>query len=149
MERHAKRTHLGPQEIENRLRAAGIQPTLQRIAICQHVLCEADHPTAEDVHAWAQENLAKISLATIYNTLKTLVQAGLLREFRFPFTDKIIFDTNLDEHHHFYDRATERLYDIPPSQVEVTARLGRAYKVDAVNVFITGEVKSHPAQKKE
>ncbi len=61
-------------EIKERLLVAGVQPTLQRISICQFVLCEADHPTAEEVHNWAEKNLAQISLATVYNTLKTLVE---------------------------------------------------------------------------
>lgn len=149
MKKKNPKTCLDSAEIEVRLREAGVQPTLHRIAICQHVLCEADHPTAEDVHAWAEKNLAKISLATVYNTLKTLVQAKILREFRFPHTDKIVFDTNLDEHYHFYDQDTETLHDIPVDQVEVTPRLGRGFKVEEINVFLTGDLKNQFARKKE
>jgi Fur family transcriptional regulator, iron response regulator len=135
---------LSMDQIEARLVQAGVQPTLHRLAICQHVLCESDHPTAEEVHAWADKNLAKISLATVYNTLNTLVQAGILREFRFPHTDKIIFDTNLTHHYHFIDRASGQLYDVPMDQVEILPKLGRNYKIDEINVFLTGEVKPHP-----
>lgn len=137
---HKPKTCLTTNEIETRLRDAGVQPTHHRISICRHVLCDADHPTAEDVHAWAEKNLDKVSLATVYNTLNTLVEAGLLREFRFPHTDKVIFDTNLDEHYHFYDTKVEKLYDIPLEQVEVRARLGKAAQVNQTTVFFTGEL---------
>lgn len=133
---------LTPQEIEARLREAGIQPTLQRISICRFVLCEADHPTAEEIHAWAEKNLATISLATVYNTLNTLVAGGLLKQFRFPIGDKIVFDNNLDDHHHFFDTKTQKIIDIPLEKVDIEARLGKQFRVDDMSLFITGEMKS-------
>jgi Fur family iron response transcriptional regulator len=125
---------LTPKEIEERLTAAGVQPTAQRIAICQFVLCEADHPSAEDVKAWADKNFPKLSLATVYNTLGTLVKAGLLREFRFPHTDKVLYDNNLEDHFHFLDEVTGQVIDLPREDVKVTHRLDQKMQ----NVTITG-----------
>src|SRR4051812_15024374 len=109
---------LSSQDIEAKLEAAGIQPTAQRIAICRYVLCEADHPSAEDVKDWADRNFPKVSLATVYNTLNTLVAAGLLREFRFPHSERVIYDPNLSSHFHFLDEDSGKLYDLTPDQVE-------------------------------
>jgi Fur family iron response transcriptional regulator len=127
------------EEIETRLKEKGVQPTLQRISICQYVLCDADHPTAEDVHAWAEKNLAKISLATVYNTLNTLVDAGLLKEYRFPHTEKLIYDNNLDDHHHFLDEKTQRLFDIEKEQIKVSVDVAKQFKVKGYDVLLTGE----------
>lgn len=140
---------LTKQEIEERLKQAGVQPTLQRIAIAQYILCEADHPTAEEVHSWADKNLAKISLATVYNTLNTLVAAGLLREFRFPHSEKVIYDNNLEEHFHFLDEKTQRLYDIPFDDVKVSLDLARKYKVQKVDVLFRGEFKPVGSKKED
>ena len=134
-----KKACLTRDEIENRLKEKGVQPTLQRISICQYVLCEADHPTAEDVHAWAEKNLAKISLATIYNTLNTLVAAGLLKEFRFAHTDKVIYDNNIESHYHFLDEKTQRLFDIDVDQVKLSSDLEKNFKVKELDVLITGD----------
>lgn len=134
-----KKACLTRDEIENRLKEKGVQPTLQRISICQYVLCEADHPTAEDVHAWAEKNLAKISLATIYNTLNTLVAAGLLKEFRFAHTDKVIYDNNIESHYHFLDQKTQRLFDIDVNQVKLSSDLEKNFKVKELDVLITGD----------
>lgn len=126
-------------EIESRLKEKGVQPTLQRISICQFVLCDADHPTAEDVHAWAEKNLAKISLATVYNTLNVLVEAGLLKEYRFPHTDKVIYDNNMDEHHHFLDEKTQQLFDIDKDQIKVSVDVAKQFKIKGYDVLLTGE----------
>ena len=132
---------LTTQEIEGRLKAAGVQPTIQRIAICQYILCEADHPTAEQVHAWAEKNLAKISLATVYNTLKALVEACILREFKFSHLDKVIYDNNIEEHFHFLDEKTGELFDIGKGDFKITANLSRKYKIKSYDILIKGEFK--------
>ncbi len=137
-----KRACLTSSEIETRLREAGVQPTLQRIAICQYVLCEADHPTAEEVHAWAEKNLAKISLATVYNTLNVLVEAGLLKEFKFQHVDKVIYDDNIEEHFHFLDEKSGKLYDIHKDDVKLSVELQKKFKVSGFDLLIKGETKS-------
>lgn len=129
---------LSPQEIELRLQTAGIQPTAQRIAIARFVLCEADHPSAEDVKAWADRNFPKMSLATVYNTLGTLVKAGLLKEFRFPHSEKVIYDNNVTSHYHFLDEETGELFDIDPAEIAVSSKLQKSFQVTEVEVVLRG-----------
>ncbi|PIS10392.1 MAG: Fur family transcriptional regulator [Bdellovibrio sp. CG10_big_fil_rev_8_21_14_0_10_47_8] len=134
----SKKHCLTQQEIEEQLRGAGVQPTLQRILICQFVLCEADHPTAEEVHLWAEKNLAKISLATVYNTLNTLVDAGLLKELKFPHSDKVIYDDNMEEHYHFLDRKSGKLFDIAKGDVKISAQLAKQFQIQGFDLLING-----------
>lgn len=129
---------LSPQEIEVRLKEAGVQPTLQRISICKYVLCDADHPTAEDVHAWADKHLAKISLATVYNTLNTLVSAGLLREYKFSHMDKVIYDNNLLDHYHFLDEKSGQLFDIQKESIKLEMNLESPFQPTNYDVLIKG-----------
>lgn len=137
-----KRSHcLSPEQIESSLQAAGVQPTAQRIAICRFVLCEADHPTADEVKLWADQNFPKISLATVYNTLNTLVEAGLLKELRFPHTDKVVYDNNTARHYHFLDEKTGSIWDLSPDEIEVTPRLKKKFKVNDWDVLVRGVVR--------
>lgn len=129
---------LSPAEIEERLKAANIMPTLQRISLCRYVLCEAEHVTADQVVQWAQKNLAKVSRATVYNTLATLVQAGLLRELRFAHSDKVIYDNNVTDHHHFLDEDSGDIYDIEANEVEVSPRLQKGFQIKSVQVLLRG-----------
>ncbi|UOF01619.1 Fur family transcriptional regulator [Bdellovibrio reynosensis] len=132
---------LSTAEIEGRLQAAGVQPTLQRIAICKFVLCEADHPSADDVKEWAEHNLGKISQATVYNTLNTLVDAGILKEFRFNHSDKVIYDCNTHDHFHFVDENTGKIYDINPEDVQLNISIPKKFKIKDVKLIFKGEVK--------
>lgn len=133
---------LSPQEIEAHLLKAGVQPTAHRIAIARYVLCEADHPTAEQVKEWADKNFPKLSLATVYNTLHTLVKSGLLREFRFPHSEKVIYDNNISTHYHFLDESTGELIDISADQVEITPKLKKMFQAKHFDLLIRGTMKA-------
>ena len=127
-------------QIEAWLKKVGVNSTAQRIAICQFVLCSADHPTAEDIKAWADQNFPKISLATVYNTLKTLVDAGLLREFKFPHSGKSIYDNNLVDHYHLLDKKTNRLIDIDPESITINKKLLKNVSVKKIDVILYGSL---------
>jgi len=125
-------------ELSERLQRAGIKPTAQRLAIYRYVAEEGEHPTAEQVKAWMDRNFPKVSLATVYNTLNLLVQAGELRAFRFPHTDKVVYDRNTAHHYHFLDEETGTLIDVPAEQVHIRTDLEPELKVDGIHVVLRG-----------
>ncbi|HEY9900661.1 MAG TPA: transcriptional repressor [Pantanalinema sp.] len=133
-----KTSCLSPDQIEVVLKQAGINPTAQRIAICRFVLCEADHPSAETIKIWVDRHFPKMSLATVYNTLRILVEAGLLRELKLPHVESALYDNNLTDHYHFYDEATGELLDIPPERITFDAALDPSFRVSAVEVLLRG-----------
>ena len=133
---------LNTEEIQAKLHAAGVQPTQQRIAICKYVLCEADHPTAEQVKEWAERNLEKISQATVYNTLNTLVDAGLLRVFKFPHSEKVIYDNNTHDHYHFLDESSGSLYDIEAKDISVELEVPPKFVVNSMEIVLKGQIKA-------
>ena len=64
-----------------RLRAAGLRPTRQRLALTRLLFSDGDrHVTAESLHKEAMADRVRVSLATVYNTLHQFTEAGLLRE---------------------------------------------------------------------
>lgn len=143
MERkHQQKKSLTVEEIEQKLVAHKVQPTLQRIAICRYVLCEANHPTAEEVFEWSQKNLDKISQATVYNTLGALAEAGLLRTFKFPHSEKLIYDCNTEDHYHFFDEKSQRIMDIEAKSIHVDVNLPKKYKVNGMELLLKGEIKN-------
>jgi len=133
-----QKRELSSAQIEKKLQQAGIQPTAQRIAVCRYVFCEGKHSTAEEVKRWADRNFPKISLATIYNTLNTLVEAGLLKEVRFPHSDKVAYDDNTNEHYHFVDERTGQVIDVDPESIHVESRLNKGFRVRSVDVVFYG-----------
>ena len=59
-----------------------------------------------------------VSLATVYNTLHQFTNAGLLREIVVEFGQSN-FDTNIDDHHHFYHEESNRLEDVSSDLVDI------------------------------
>lgn len=121
-----------------RLRAAGLRPTRQRVALVRALFGGGDrHVTAEQLHAEAQSQNVGVSLATIYNTLHQFTRAGLLRELAIG-SGRSYFDTNTSHHHHFYYERTGQLVDVPGELVQVaTVPLPpKGMQVSGVDVII-------------
>ena len=97
-----------------KLRDSGLRPTKQRVKICE-VLFERDktfHFTINDltkiIHAQTDK---KISLATVYNTVHAFEKKGYLKQIPIN-SSQTYFDTNISDHHHFYDMQAEKLIDL-------------------------------------
>ncbi|MBA4612973.1 transcriptional repressor [Stappia taiwanensis] len=103
------------------LRVAGLRPTRQRVALAELLYSKGNrHISAERLHEEAEAADVPVSLATVYNTLHQFTEAGLLREVAVEGT-KTYFDTNTDDHHHFFIEGENRVIDIPGSGVAMTA----------------------------
>ncbi|RIA47727.1 iron response transcriptional regulator IrrA [Dichotomicrobium thermohalophilum] len=99
-------------DVHQKLSAAGLRPTRQRIALGGLLFGSGDrHVTAEELHAEAERAGVRVSLATVYNTLHQFTGAGLLREVAIE-GSKTYFDTNTSDHYHFYIENNGELIDI-------------------------------------
>ena len=107
-------------EFIDKLRSSGLRPTKQRLKICE-VLFNREktfHFTINDLAKSISEQLnEKISLATVYNTVHAFNDKGYLKEISIN-SDKSYFDTNVTNHHHFFDEDTNQLIDCDNSDVE-------------------------------
>ncbi len=104
----------------DRLRSAGLRPTRQRLALARLLFESGNrHVTAETLHNEAQSEMIKVSLATIYNTLHQFTSAGLLREVVVD-SGRSYFDTNTNEHYHFFDERDGRLIDIAGQEITLS-----------------------------
>ena len=76
------------------------------------------HVTAEEVYEQLNVGSRHVSRATVYNTLKILVDYGLLRQVTVE-ASRVFFDSNISPHHHFFDTDTGELGDIEAEQFEI------------------------------
>lgn len=107
--------------IAEKLRLAGLRPTRQRVGLAEFLFGHGHrHLTAEAIHEAARAVGLPVSLATVYNTLHQFTRAGLLRELVVG-PGRSYFDTNIDDHHHFYDEGDGRLIDIPAETITVSS----------------------------
>jgi len=107
-------------EFVDKLRSSGLRPTKQRLKICE-VLFNREktfHFTINDLAKRISEKLnEKISLATVYNTVHAFKNKGYLKEISIN-SDKSYFDTNITNHHHFFDEDTNQLIDCDINDIE-------------------------------
>jgi Fur family iron response transcriptional regulator len=107
------------RSIIEQLKATGLRPTRQRLALAKLLFDKGNrHLTAEQLRSEASAAKVRVSLATVYNTLHQFTAAGLLREVVVD-AGRSYFDTNVDEHHHFYFEDTCGLEDIPGDDIQV------------------------------
>ncbi len=101
------------------LKLAGLRPTRQRLALAKLLFEGGDrHVTAETLHGEAEAHRIRVSLATVYNTLHQFTGAGLLREVVVD-SSRTYFDTNIDDHHHFFIEKDGALMDIAGHEVTI------------------------------
>ena len=127
------------------LLAGNVRPTRQRLALAQLLVGDGRHRhvCAESLHAAAASGSDAVSLATVYNTLRTFCEAGLLSEITVD-GNKSYFDTRTDEHPHYYWEDDGRLTDAPKSviRVEAVADAPQGTEISRVDVVIRLRAKS-------
>lgn len=104
------------------LAQADLRPTRQRLSLATLLVGDGQdrHVTAEGLHAAVLGTGDKVSLATVYNTLKAFCDAGLMQEVTVD-GSRSYFDTRMDDHPHFYWEDEAKLTDAPAAELKITS----------------------------
>ena len=97
---------------EGRLSECGIRPTAQRVRIATLLLSAPQHLSAEQILASLRASGARVSKATVYNTLNLFAAHGLIRQLSVD-GSRAWFDSNVEPHYHFHDLESGALIDVP------------------------------------
>jgi len=126
--------------------------TCQRAALFEALVQCTCHPTAEELYNMVRPQTERLSLATVYNTLETLCQAGLARKL--PTTNGCCrYDADLSTHYHVRFPDTGEIRDVPadlsrkiresvPNHVlaEVESTLG--ITIDEIHIQLTARARA-------
>ena len=128
--------------ILKKLRSSGLRPTKQRVEIAKFLFDREKtfHFTVESLNKLlTKKTTNKFALATIYNTVHAFKTAGHLSDVDVRGKKKTTyFDTNVKNHHHFYDTETSELIDINEDEVvfEKIPKAPNGKKIKNLEVFI-------------
>ena len=127
-------------DILKKLRSSGLRPTKQRVEIAKFLFEREKtfHFTVESLNKLLlKKTTSKFALATIYNTVHAFKDAGHLSEVEVR-GKKTYFDTNVSNHHHFYDSETSELIDIDSKDVIIQKipKAPNGKKIKNIEVFI-------------
>jgi Fur family iron response transcriptional regulator len=101
---------------ENIYRDLNVTPTKQRLDLAKLIFAKKQHFTAADLISLADNKGLNISMATVYNTLSLLEDKGMLKTINID-NELKFYDTNLENHHHFYNTTMSTLTDIAHDRV--------------------------------
>jgi Fur family transcriptional regulator, iron response regulator len=104
-------------EVMRLLEEHQVKPTQQRVVVAEVLLAEPTHMSAEQILSAVRQAGERISKATVYNTLKVLVDSGLIRQIHLD-PDRSVYDSTQASHHHFHDVDSGTLWDIKPGDIE-------------------------------
>ena len=129
-------------ELKAELEAAGVRATVQRIAILGFMRENPVHPTADVVYDALCEEFGSLSLTTVYNTLKLLVEHGLISMLTIDDVFRC-FDGNVAMHAHFMCKECKKIFDMEmPREVAEFVQTMDGFKVDEVQLYVKGICKN-------
>ncbi len=122
------------------LREAGLRLTHQRLEIVRVIAADDTHPDVETVFRAVRERVPTISLDTVYRTLATLAERGLVSRVLFT-PGPARYDANSARHHHFVCTHCGLIRDVEDADLDAirpTAEVARIGRSDAISVQFRG-----------
>jgi len=113
------------------LREAGIKLTHQRLEIISEVAYFSGHPSVSDVFNAVRERVPTISLDTVYRTMKTLSELGLIHPVGYS-SDGVRFDADRAPHHHFLCSLCGEAYDFTCAELDAIPIPRQAMEIGTV-----------------
>jgi len=124
------------------LTAKGLKPTYQRILILDHLCGKAKkHLTAERIYETLSKKTSTLSLTTVYNTLGSFLEAGLVSAITITGTE-VRYELTTTPHHHLLCKRCGRIIDIDIQCPNVNRKSIKGYKVEEVHGYFKGICKS-------
>ena len=127
-------------QLSHGLREVGLRLTHQRLEIVRVIAADETHPDVETVFRAVRKRVPTISLDTVYRTLATLVERGLISRVLFT-PGPARYDANSARHHHFVCTQCGLIRDVEDADLDAiqpTAEVARIGRPDAVSVQFRG-----------
>ena len=101
------------QRLSQALKEAGLKLTPQRLVVCEVLANAQDHPTAYEVYERTRRARSGVSLATVYNTMKTLQGLSLISEIGSSSDGSLHYELNPEPHLNLVCLGCKRIVDLP------------------------------------
>ena len=119
------------------LKKNGIRPSVQRVKILEYLYQAGGHPTVEEIHSALIAEIPSLSKVTVYNTLHTLMEAGLVEVVEIDDVQKR-YDITLESHGHFLCQSCGMIYNFQVNIEDAPVEGLRGFQVLHKNVYFKG-----------
>ena len=134
--------------LTDQLKSKGIRPSYQRIKVLEYMNRNGGHPTVEEIFSALAPVIPSLSKVTIYNTLHTFVDAGLVRVVEIDDAQKR-YDITLDDHGHFLCSKCGKIDNFPVGIGQVVFEGLNGYQITQKNIYFKGICKNCLEQRKK
>lgn len=107
----------------------GISPSYHRLKIYEYLVGNKTHPTADVIYSEILRQIPTLSKTTVYNTLRTFADKGLLSSITIEDTE-VRYDADISFHGHFKCQSCGALYDVDLGPLRTDRRLAAAKKIE-------------------
>lgn len=132
---------LTADDLISHLRDAGLRVTPQRLTIYEALVKDKHHPTAQGLFEALQNVMPSLSQATVYNTLQTMVEMGLVRELGTAGDGMVRYDADISPHAHLVCTGCNSVEDFSTIQVPIpdpAALAQTGYQIRSMGVYYYG-----------
>ena len=132
------------KDFEQICKEKGIKLTHQRMEIFHEMTTSEEHLSAEEIHKRLKPKLPMMSLDTVYRTLSTLEQYGIIARVHI-LDDRVRFDANPIPHHHLVCTKCKRIQDfywLIFNEMELPPETEQWGKINSTHVEIRGICKN-------
>ena len=123
--------------LTEQLKSKDIRPSYQRIKVLEYLYHKGGHPTVDEIFRALSADIPSLSKVTIYNSLHTLVDAGLVQVVDIDETEKR-FDINLTSHGHFQCQACGTIYNFQVNIDQIPIDGLNQFEITQKNIYFKG-----------
>lgn len=124
-------------ELANELKMKNIRLSHQRLKVLEYLIHNRCHPSVDTIYTALHHEIPSLSKTTIYNTLNTLVEAGLVRVITIE-DNETRYDITIDDHGHFKCDHCGSIYDFDVDMSKLATTTLKDFVVQDKNVYFKG-----------
>jgi Fur family peroxide stress response transcriptional regulator len=125
------------EELKQELNKINIKLSHQRLKILEFLSQNQCHPTVDQIFTALQKDIPTLSKTTVYNTLRTLIEAGLVRAITIE-DHETRYDIITEDHGHFKCESCGDIYDFTIDMDSLTSNDLNNFKILDKNVYFKG-----------
>ncbi len=124
------------EDLVTELKNKNIRLSHQRLKVLEYLTQNYTHPTADQIYNGLHHEVPTLSKTTVYNTLNSLAEAGLVRTNIED--NEIRYDISTDDHGHFKCKSCRKIYDFKVDINSIEATDLNDFEINDKNIYFKG-----------
>ena len=125
------------EDLKQELKIKNINLSYQRLKVLEYLTQNQCHPTVDQIYTDLQKDISTLSKTTVYNTLKILIEVGLVSIIAIE-DNESRYDIMTENHGHFKCESCGKIFDFNIELDYLKFRDLNDFKINDQNVYFKG-----------